>query len=149
MKSNWRFRKAGLLTFEMSTNHITHFGIMWRWKLLVTSLRVSPGEERWCWNVNGQGLAVCWFFKRERHTYLGICTQLLLIFEPALFGSLFNFFLTFSAFAISKCFVGEMPLSSNPPSFTWLRLGKIQEVLNCTQVSMFYWYSLTGSSVFQ
>jgi hypothetical protein len=22
--------------------------------------------------------------------------------------------------------VGEMPLSSNPPSFTWLELGKIQ-----------------------
>jgi hypothetical protein len=128
MKSNWRFRKACILTFEMSTNPLTHFGIMWRWKLLVKTLRVSAGEERSGWNANGQGLAVCWFFKRERHTYLGTCTQFLLIFEPALFGSLCNFLLTFSAFAfpnvlLVKCHWAVTPLLL--PGFCWVRFKRL------------------------
>ncbi len=88
-----------ILTFETSTGALTHFGIMCRWKLFVTGLRVSTGEETWSWNQSGQGLAVSSFSKGERHTLLGICTQFMLIFEPALFGSLCKFSLTFSAFA--------------------------------------------------
>jgi hypothetical protein len=64
-----------ILTSEMSTGALTHFEITGRWKLLVTGLRISTGEETWCWNVNGQGLALSWFSKRERHIELDICSS--------------------------------------------------------------------------
>jgi hypothetical protein len=127
MENSWSYGKllverCRALHTNIWTGALTHFGIMWRRKLFVTGLRVSTGEETWSGSCSvfvfqGWEAYLTWYLY-PIHANLWTCFVWIIV----------QFLSHFLCFCISKCMkvLGEMPLSSNPPSFTWLQLGKIQ-----------------------